>query len=451
MEKSLERELILLLIDRHSFNKKRCLELLDSQLDWEYVLGYLTYNRVAGIAYENILKYNPYEDNINREFRLGLFLVHNIQALRTKVFQKYIIQIEDILNKKDIPHAFLKGAILSNSIYPEGCRISNDVDLLISEDHLKQATHALNDLEFIQGTYDILTNSIIPATRKEILHCRLNFGELMSFIRIVDEPGVNMILVDVNFSLEAHGIDNKEAVNRYLKNLEKYLVIDKEVTSLSREYFLLHLCVHFFKEATDLRWVQKQRDMSLYKIIDIYEVLCSGQLNLSNLKELIELEGVQKEVYYTLKITSDIFNSLMDQSFVREFLEKYKSSYTKDMAIVTDVSNPSQIYSLEMSTIDRIFEINRADRIKLEVNNMEQSIEIIINKLIEEVSSVNGITVNKESDLRKDLGFDSLSMVELLVNLEEKFDIEFNENYLNPELFNKVADLYKMTQKHLVK
>ena len=111
MNKVLEQELILNLIDRYGMNRERVIELLKMGLDWEYVLGFLTYNRVAGIAYHNILECNPYEDDINREFRLNLFLNYNIQSLRTLTFRQHILEIAQALDKENIAYAFLKGAV----------------------------------------------------------------------------------------------------------------------------------------------------------------------------------------------------------------------------------------------------------------------------------------------------------------------------------------------------
>ena len=107
----------------------------------------------------------------------------------------------------------------------------------------------------------------------------MNFGELMSFIKVVENPGINIILVDVNFSLNAIGIDSQAHVNTYLSNLDRYAVENQTISSLSPEFFLAHLCVHFYKEATDIRWIEKQRDMSLYKILDIYELFMHNSLN----------------------------------------------------------------------------------------------------------------------------------------------------------------------------
>lgn len=54
-----------------------------------------------------------------------------------------------------------------------------------------------------------------------------------------------------------------------------------------------------------------------------------------------------------------------------------------------------------------------------------------------------------EQSLEDDLGMDSLSMVELLVEIEETFQIQLEESDLNPSEFEKVLDIYKLVEKYV--
>ena len=57
--------------------------------------------------------------------------------------------------------------------------------------------------------------------------------------------------------------------------------------------------------------------------------------------------------------------------------------------------------------------------------------------------------INPEMELCGDLGFDSLSLVELIVFLEEKFDIEINESDLDPNNIKTVGQIYILVEKYL--
>ena len=49
---------------------------------------------------------------------------------------------------------------------------------------------------------------------------------------------------------------------------------------------------------------------------------------------------------------------------------------------------------------------------------------------------------------KDDLGFDSLKMVELMVDLEDTFNIEINESDLNPAMLEKVNHIYVLMEKY---
>lgn len=51
--------------------------------------------------------------------------------------------------------------------------------------------------------------------------------------------------------------------------------------------------------------------------------------------------------------------------------------------------------------------------------------------------------------LKTDLGFDSLSIVELIVKFEETFDIQFDESDLDPQKIETVGDIYQLIAKYV--
>lgn len=65
-----------------------------------------------------------------------------------------------------------------------------------------------------------------------------------------------------------------------------------------------------------------------------------------------------------------------------------------------------------------------------------------INLILEEKSFCEAIT--PELSLLEDLGLDSLSMVELIVSLEDEFDIEIDESDLDPSMLQTVAQIYNL-------
>lgn len=71
-------------------------------------------------------------------------------------------------------------------------------------------------------------------------------------------------------------------------------------------------------------------------------------------------------------------------------------------------------------------------------------------KLIELIKRCNDINVNGEitdnTDLIEDLGYSSLELMELIVEIEMEFDIEIPDEFLTIEYLTKVNKLMEMVQ-----
>lgn len=71
----------------------------------------------------------------------------------------------------------------------------------------------------------------------------------------------------------------------------------------------------------------------------------------------------------------------------------------------------------------------------------------VINSILSEKCHCNLIT--QDMELKKDLGFDSLSLVELIVDLEDRFSITIDETDLDPTMINTVGKVYLLVEKYV--
>lgn len=71
----------------------------------------------------------------------------------------------------------------------------------------------------------------------------------------------------------------------------------------------------------------------------------------------------------------------------------------------------------------------------------------LVNEILKEKSFCDDITA--ELKLNEDLGLDSLNMVELMVELEERFDIEIDESDLDPAALQTVEQVYALVAKYV--
>ena len=70
-----------------------------------------------------------------------------------------------------------------------------------------------------------------------------------------------------------------------------------------------------------------------------------------------------------------------------------------------------------------------------------------INEVLLGLSFLDEIDENQR--LKDDLGFDSLSLSNLMLKLEEVFAIELQMEDLDPSSFSTVADVYKLVAKYV--
>ena len=75
-------------------------------------------------------------------------------------------------------------------------------------------------------------------------------------------------------------------------------------------------------------------------------------------------------------------------------------------------------------------------------------LKITVNSVLTKLSFLDEI--HETQRLKEDLGLDSLSLTELMVALEEAFEIEFQADDLDPANFETVADIYTLMDKYII-
>ncbi|MCX7923046.1 MAG: phosphopantetheine-binding protein [Clostridia bacterium] len=65
--------------------------------------------------------------------------------------------------------------------------------------------------------------------------------------------------------------------------------------------------------------------------------------------------------------------------------------------------------------------------------------------------SLSGAEITEQTRLKEDLALDSLRLVDFLINLEEHFNIIFNESDLEPSTLKSVGDLVALVERVISK
>ena len=326
--------------------------------DYYSLLGFILVNKIGGYFYNQCLKFDI---KLPKQIQSALFLTYSSYKVRNNILRKFIYKLSYELEAKHINHAFLKGSILSNSylldyktcIYDIGERVSNDIDILISASDLTKVEKILTKLNFKQGYYDYKKNKIILFSRKEIINRRINRGETAPFILKTSNKIVPFIEIDLNFSVNETANDTLS--NKLLNNTIAYLSIKNTyIRSLSKYDFVVFLIMHAYKEMNVLFMIKHNKDLLLYKFLDLYLLL--KDINLLTLYNLIVEYNIEKEAKLVIQATAILFKC--------EALTNYLNNFNCDEKLIIKDYENKKNYIFTNSIQERILNFNNLKYLK---------------------------------------------------------------------------------------
>lgn len=348
-----ENQWILQMIRFRDYDPEQMERLQGEKMDGPYVLGQLLYNRVGGAAYLT-LKECGLLPRVHRELRNSLKDSYRMARQKTEAFRKGLALLSEVFCGAGFPYAFLKGSVLAG-MYPAGLRTSNDFDVLTAPGDVAACCQLLREHGFVQGRYD-QAGGIIPATRQEIIHSRMNRGETVPFLLRSEYEGLDVIEVDVNFSLDFKAKHSENTVEDILTETVPFPVLGgKSLQTLGEEDFLIQLCVHLYKEAAVYNWVRMGRDLSLYKFLDLYLYLLEkgNAAFFGRLLERIRGYGLEGACSYALCGTAELFPGIRAEG-LGDLLETLAPYAEREMDRVVRPEN-KKVYRWLIPFPERVF------------------------------------------------------------------------------------------------
>ncbi len=345
-----ERELFIRLCKTEDIDKERISDLTERGFANHKVLGALFFNRMAGCA-DYVLTECGVPEGLNREFYRSIHNARQQNILRNREFFQCIRALVGTLDGLEEKYVFLKGAYLC-SLYPEGCRTSNDVDILTDGKNVSEIGKRLKDAGFEQG---YLKNGIFRrATREEVINARIMNGETVPYVIKVGLPMMDYFEVDINFSTDFRASDGN-ITREILRKAGTKTVNGTAIPLPDRYDFILHLCAHLYKEISTMPWIRMKRDMTLYKFADINLMTRSltdqDRFNLLCRSSELGLEEIYRRV---TGMTSEIFNpGTRDKNYPGDFP-------------VTDPATAETYRYTDRSALRRFFCENREGLLKRE-------------------------------------------------------------------------------------
>lgn len=318
-------------------------KIIDIDNVWaEEIFGKIILNRVTNICYDNLRKQSIW---ISKEFDKAFDTLYRKNIIEAELYDKAMAYVAEIFKDVSFSYAMLKGAYLITHVYKKGYRQSNDIDLLIKEDDIEKCQQLLVKNGFIQG--HVRGSKIIEATRKEVILSRMNYGETIPFCKFWEGK---YLCVDINFSLDYKPMKNNEVIYKMLENSVETSLTNKCFRTLNVNDFIIHLCLHLYKEATTYDWVKRRKDLNLYKFSDLnvmfHEYVDEESINI--LCERIKEFGVERECYYALLNASEIYEDLKNNSNYETLLKEIKPECTNYLTRIIDPQG-KKIYEYDMS------------------------------------------------------------------------------------------------------
>lgn len=352
-----EYSAVLEIVKLNNKKKDELLNILsDRALNWIEILGYLCYHRVAGLAYEVLNSVDV--RRLDFPVFFTIYMIHQSQSIRMDLQKEYIKSISSKLRESNIKHVFLKGSVLSSTIYPMGTRAFNDIDILVSKKSIQRVKKSLYDLGFLQGKYVYSKDVVDEFDQSAITRSINSRGEMAPFIKVLNEMTLKTIDVDVNFSLDWTPNCPNEAVDYFLDK-RVLIPIDNDFTiySLKKEHLFLHLCSHLYKDSALVDLVKKRKVLDLYKFVDIYTFIQNSfdEIDIDEIFKDSKKYGFDKCVFFTLNYTAKIFPEILSQENVSLLYQKYSYISDKIMTEIFDQANPKNKMEDAGSLIDRLF------------------------------------------------------------------------------------------------
>lgn len=299
----------------------------------ELLLGQICCNRIAGIAYRNLIRNDGYISLPGGAMKV-LETLYKKELEKSRIYQKHLTHLCEVLQHADFKYALLKGAYLNTLVYDAGMRTSNDIDILVAEEDISRCQCLLKEHGFVQGNYTE-DEGIVEAARRDIIMSKMNYGETIPFVKLWEgEP----LLIDLNFSIDFKPESETEIVKKLLLCTEEAVFQNCRFSMLNQVDFLIHLCCHLYKEATTFDWVRRRSDLQLYKFSDLNVMIHTAfdSIYTGKLIDRIRLLELQKECYYALYYTGQIYGRVWENKSYREVLRKIKPGNTDFMKQIVD-------------------------------------------------------------------------------------------------------------------
>ena len=176
--------------------------------------------------------------------------------------------------------------------------------------------------------------------------------------------------VSIDFSYDVDLRKDYKATQEMLNNSVINELYGTEAFLLSKIDFLIHLCIHLYKEATNVQWVIYHADLNLIKFCDVreYTKAIIEKLDEEVFYNRIQALRAEEAVFYTFYYVDYLFeenfsSSLSENLNIRDidYLSKYGYN-DYDSPAVWKKTFYERFFST--SNLDELEEVSKLEKIK---------------------------------------------------------------------------------------
>lgn len=335
-----ENEFIIsLILCRHNETElQKVRSMIDGDLDWGYISHQIIMHRIAGIVFENLVKFELF---YMVPKSIGIFLCDTCTSIQFKQahYMKEINRITSGLESAKIKYVLIKGIHLISNLYKDFKRVPRDyadLDIVVSKKALDDVGLLLKQLGYKHTRLNYNTDELEEIKREEILEGKMFYHQIPPFEKKFDDYylGRNIYKIDVNYTIfEGGQHEDPIPMMGMLDRRVKCSDYSINYYSLCTEDDLIQNCYHFYK---DIMYPPKNKRKDVYKLVNLYDIylFISKYRNSLNYSELVncaeESSKIRQALYVVLELTERVFGSLSIDDFKNK-LKCDMPEYIKDI------------------------------------------------------------------------------------------------------------------------
>jgi hypothetical protein len=284
--------------------------LLSGDLDWAYLLDQALRQQVLSLVGRNVTRYRLWQGPHDRAIVPHAWIYaagYEANRRRNNGLFAEFARVFGALAGAGVRYAVRKGPVLCALVYDDpGIRRMSDLDLLIERDRYPAAAQVLAGLGYRQGVPS--SDGLTPYDRPTRAFWSMHLNNALPFRKLSADPDVELFEVDLCFDLFQRRSVGRVDVRRVLDRTVARRICGVDSYALHPLDHLMDLCLHLYKEATSYLSIERGKDLTLQRFLDIAESLRTSAPDvLTRLAGYAAELGAVREVYFALHHTRALY------------------------------------------------------------------------------------------------------------------------------------------------